>query len=771
MNYNKSILDGERFHHDNILDLSLSTMVSYPASFYSDKLSISSWIKKTNENGTILSIPNNLHIAIENNALTAIVEPQYTESLVRLKDSYKIEKITAFDGDGLNSFLQGTVDHIEFDISFDRGHFQQFQPTEINFNIPFRYYSPNRISIYGIGGDLTSTEILNSQVIFKNSNYTHSFVFNTETEVSFSKIKVVINNPGNVIKIQNIAFTGYLGSFKLNYEDLLSIYQDAIKENVDHDNEFTLAAMNAANTAVLTATYVLFDGYSKLSISTPLTDISSISLYFTPNGSSITTTVDVGISTEVYIGEAGTYSAQIINSNGDSKSTGNLVVETILHRDPRVIKTIPNTTATTNEIISSFESLVNYFGDVDVNTLTFSITNPNTSIAQAYITGNSLTIDQRYKLNGIVTFTLTATDPREATASFSFDWTHNQTITTSITNESNTITIAGTTSRTGTINIYSQDETRTSATLLSSGTSDSEYNFSITFTDSREGGTYSYFVSLIDSNSNTIKYIDLGLTTEIKNIKNKFTYDIYYTSGPYTFIPAADTEYTFHILGAAGTPAQNPTYTNYNNKGAYVSFNFMTTSSQEHFMVVGGVSTTLNEGAAGKGGTPWGTANGGFTGGGFSGIFVSSIAPVNAIGVAGGSGAASAGENENYYKTGAPGQGQTVNSSSSMQGGNGENAYRKNNWSAKAGGGGGGGGFTGGSGGNMGGERQAGGGGGGTSYVKSTQNNIIIEAGPTNKQFPSNWELIRTQLGLDVPNNGAIIISYLSNNFEINHKS
>jgi len=185
MNYNKSILDGERFHHDNILDLSLSTMVSYPASFYSDKLSISSWIKKTNENGTILSIPNNLHIAIENNALTAIVEPQYTESLVRLKDSYKIEKITAFDGDGLNSFLQGTVDHIEFVISFDRGHFQQFQPTEINFNIPFRYCSPNRISIYGIGGDLTSTEILNSEVIFKNSNYTYSFVFNTETELSF----------------------------------------------------------------------------------------------------------------------------------------------------------------------------------------------------------------------------------------------------------------------------------------------------------------------------------------------------------------------------------------------------------------------------------------------------------------------------------------------------------------------------------------------------------------------------------------------------------
>jgi len=97
----------------------------------------------------------------------------------------------------------------------------------------------------------------------------------------------------------------------------------------------------------------------------------------------------------------------------------------IVNRAPYVIKTIPNTTETTNEIISSFETLVNYFGDEDGDTLTFSIDNPNTSVAQAYITGNTLTIDQKDKVNGTVTFTLTATDPKGAIASFSFVWTRN----------------------------------------------------------------------------------------------------------------------------------------------------------------------------------------------------------------------------------------------------------------------------------------------------------------------------------------------------------
>jgi len=342
---------------------------------------------------------------------------------------------------------------------------------------------------------------------------------------------------------------------------------------------------------------MLFDGCGKLSISTPLTDITSISLYFTPNGSSITTAVDVGVSKDIFIGEAGTYSAQI-NSNGDSKSTGNLVVETILHRAPRVIKTIPNTTATTNEIISSFESLVNYFGDVDVDTLTFSISNPNTSIAQAYITGNSLTIDQRYKLNGIVTFTLTATDPREATVSFSFDWTHNQTITASITNESNTITIAGTTSKTGTMNVYSQDETRTPATLLGSGTSDSAYNFSITFTDSRDAGAYSYYVSLIDSYSNIIKYIDVGLTATLVSLFPVFNNS--YTTGSHTWIAPGNGKITVELQGGKGG--------NYRSGGAggYITINVDVQKDAAYNVMVAGAGS----GAGGRHGASGGGASG-----------------------------------------------------------------------------------------------------------------------------------------------------------------
>ena len=319
-------LDGERFHHNDVLNLSLSSMVSYPASFFADKLSISTWVKRTNENGTILSIHDNVHIKIKNSELIAIIDPQFTKYLSNLESGFFIDKVTAFEGNGLNSFIQGS-DRIEFDVSFDIGI--KFQPKEVSFNIPFKNYSTDNIIVYGTDANGISHEIMNDYVVFKYANYIYTFIFNTE--LIFSKIKVVINNPVNIIKIQNISFVGYLGTFELNYDELLKQYQVAYAAFQKTPSDDNRAIMEAANKAKLAATFMLFDGYNKLSISTSFPDITYIMLSHSPNGSGAMTSVNIGLAQIVTISQAGTYNVTIYSQDGRSKSTGDVVVDNVIY--------------------------------------------------------------------------------------------------------------------------------------------------------------------------------------------------------------------------------------------------------------------------------------------------------------------------------------------------------------------------------------------------------------------------------------------------------
>lgn len=124
----------------------------------------------------------------------------------------------------------------------------------------------------------------------------------------------------------------------------------------------------------------------------------------------------------------------------------------------------------------------------------------------------------------------------------------------------------------------------------------------------------------------------------------------------------------------------------------------------------------------------------------------------------------------NYAKKGGPGRGQVVTTSSSMQGGTGQNAYYNGSESSKAGGGGGGGGFTGGAGGNMGnGDYGADGGEGGTSYVISTATNVVIEGAPTDANYPTAWTTLKANLGVNDPPGGAMVVKYSSSTQRTNN--
>ena len=238
-------------------------------------------------------------------------------------------------------------------------------------------------------------------------------------------------------------------------------------------------------------------------------------------------------------------------------------------------------------------------------------------------------------------------------------------------------------------------------------------------------------------------------------------YDVYYTPGSYDIVSKGGEDYTFYILGARGMPVNRTD----NPKGAYVSFSTVAPANFTYKLVVGGSgNVNIEYGWAGNGGTVIGTANNGYRGGGFSGIFSGSVDRANAIGIAGGSGGAANGENTSWNGPGGPGRGDVADSNTSMKGVDGENGYKVQDWYSMAGGGGGGGGYSGGARGLSGSESRntptVTGGTGGTSYVDSLMTNKVIEAGPSNNTWPTGWETIRKQLNLDPTNNGAIIVSY-----------
>lgn len=96
---------------------------------------------------------------------------------------------------------------------------------------------------------------------------------------------------------------------------------------------------------------------------------------------------------------------------------------------PEVKKHIANTTAPENKKYDF--NMIEYFEDDDINTVTFTVNNPNIKIADVYISEQMLYIDQKsilfeeYKENGTISnIIVTATDSSQESVSMNpFNWT------------------------------------------------------------------------------------------------------------------------------------------------------------------------------------------------------------------------------------------------------------------------------------------------------------------------------------------------------------
>jgi hypothetical protein len=86
-------------------------------------------------------------------------------------------------------------------------------------------------------------------------------------------------------------------------------------------------------------------------------------------------------------------------------------------------------------------------------------------------------------------------------------------ITASITSDAKTVTISGNVSLTGTINVYSEE---TRLTILKYATINSDNSFILTFEDTRDPGTYDYYLS-VKNGADVINFDGLNLSAELKS--------------------------------------------------------------------------------------------------------------------------------------------------------------------------------------------------------------------------------------------------------------
>jgi hypothetical protein len=375
--------------------------------FYSNKLTLSTWVKHdpvATAQHNIISIGDRLHVGLnaDKSIVCQIDTIASTTSIVYNLSSFTIENAN-YSGDIFNG-IAVSQNTLAFDVAAPNAN-TKFKLKRISFTSPFRNSTPKTLNIVGLNGAVETTLLTNYTISYKNQIFVYEIIIDdTSTIVVNEKIKITFAGSG-VIKIKDVDIEGEVEesiNVSITSDDAANVTISGVASrqgtiNVYSDDvnrtSATLLGSGVVSAFMFSFTFSETRGEGVQSYFVSLVDTDGNNMDF----------VDIGLSANIIINQA-----------------------------PYVIKTIPDTTATANEIISTFESLVNYFGDVDGDVLTFSITNPNTSIAQAYITGDALTIDQKDKEDGTVTFTLTATDPRGETASFSFDWTRDATPLTTI---------------------------------------------------------------------------------------------------------------------------------------------------------------------------------------------------------------------------------------------------------------------------------------------------------------------------------------------------
>jgi len=203
-------------------------VLSYPnASFYADKLTLSSWVK-TNTDGTIFDL-GSLDLSVNNNKLDVSIDKIQDVQKTYEKFDTNVDSITnnnnvsGIVGTNFNGMLIATN---SIDFTLNTNNLTKLMPKRVSFFLPLRQYSPKRVIISGIS-DGTETELLNESLLFRNSRYQYKYDI-TASELQYDSIKVKFEGNGR-LKVNSMEMFGYNYSYSIAYtgqtEDVSSIAQ------------------------------------------------------------------------------------------------------------------------------------------------------------------------------------------------------------------------------------------------------------------------------------------------------------------------------------------------------------------------------------------------------------------------------------------------------------------------------------------------------------------------------------------------------------------
>ena len=180
-------------------------IISYPnASFYANKLTLSSWVK-TNTNGTIFDL-GKLNLNINNNRIDVSVD-KYTnqeKTYQKFDTNIIVNNINNVVGIVNNKYDGLLIGNNNLSFRLDTNSMTTIMPKLIKFKIPLRNYSPQRFNIKGVVG-AAETILIDEDIFFKPN---HSFEFNIDkAEIEYDSIE--INFEGNgLLKVSNIEVFG-----------------------------------------------------------------------------------------------------------------------------------------------------------------------------------------------------------------------------------------------------------------------------------------------------------------------------------------------------------------------------------------------------------------------------------------------------------------------------------------------------------------------------------------------------------------------------------
>jgi len=306
------MLNDEKFHFNDPATTfggaRLETIVN--PSFYSNKLTLSTWVKNDPSNTSkqnIISIGDKLHIGLNADKSIGCDVEQLSSTTTVTMDVYgfNIEN-TNYNGDIFNGVGIGT-DTITLDVA-SPNTLMKYKLKRFTFGVPFRNYVPSSLSIVGVDGT-TETTFITYPIIFKNPNHVYDIVIDdTNAALDNDKVKIQFNGSG-LIKVKNV-------SVETSVEDSItaSITSNenvvTISGNVSRSGTLNVHSVSSSETVVedyripsnLVASTII--GSSTTAFEVTFSDSrSGINNYYlsVENGNTITKFDDLGLSANIFI--------------------------------------------------------------------------------------------------------------------------------------------------------------------------------------------------------------------------------------------------------------------------------------------------------------------------------------------------------------------------------------------------------------------------------------------------------------------------------------